>query len=161
MIILDEEDDQHPKIASPLPLHVRTHRPTTPTPSLPDYETSQEQLKHDLRKRRPLSKRLKWALWGLAAYFVVTIAIGVPLIVIVSSIHHSCRRVTNFCQKTRDSDDQYRQTSLSSWFGLGDNSSLLPSIFNLGTDPVCVEEASNCNDWAEQDVYNGTVYNSQ
>jgi hypothetical protein len=91
MIILDDADDQHPKIASPLPLHVRTTRPTTPTPSLPDYETSQEQLKYDLKKRRPLSKRLKWALWGLAMYFVVTIAIGVPLIVIVSSIQDSCR----------------------------------------------------------------------
>lgn len=85
MILLDEEDGQLPKLDPPLPLHVRTNRPLTPTPSLPDYETSQEQLKYDLHKKKPLPKRLKWALWGLGTYFIVTVAIGVPVIVLVSN----------------------------------------------------------------------------
>lgn len=83
MIILDAEEEQYPKIASPLPIHAPTNRPETPTPSLPDYETSQEHLRTG-KWNKPMSRRLKWTLWGLATYFVVTIAVGVPLIVVVS-----------------------------------------------------------------------------
>lgn len=84
MIILDEDQEQFPKIASPLPVHPVVRRPATPTPSLPDYETSQEQEQQkESIKPKPRSRRWRWTIYGLIAYFVVTIAIGVPLIVIV------------------------------------------------------------------------------
>lgn len=65
-------------------------RPHTPTPSLPDYEASQAQLKPttqsfpEIQKQR--TRRRRWkkcALYTLVVYFVVTVAIGVPLIVMV------------------------------------------------------------------------------
>lgn len=99
MIILDEEEEQLAKLATPLPIHSRTNRPSTPSPSLPDYETSQVQQEQvrSKRWRTPLSRRWKWTLWGLAAYFVVTVAIGVPLIVVVRYTsflqHSSCAHV--------------------------------------------------------------------
>lgn len=84
MIILDEDEEQFPKIASPPSAHPVARRPGTPTPSLPDYETSQE---HEQQKASfklmPRSRRWRWIIYGLVAYFVVTVAIGVPLIVVV------------------------------------------------------------------------------
>ena len=85
MIILDEQE-QIPKLARPSLTHPRTNRPSTPTPSLPDYETSQELLRLDLMKKKPMSRRWKWTIYGLIAYFVVTVSIGVPLIVVVRLI---------------------------------------------------------------------------
>lgn len=145
MIILDEED-QDAKIASPLPLHVRTNRPSTPTPSLPDYETSQEQLKEDLKKRKPLSKRWKWALWGLGAYFVVTVAIGVPLIIV----------------KTRSRTESYMQGSMFSWTsGVNDTTSpSTPPVFNLGAFPICVDQATQCDMWTFKDKFDGHLWNA-
>ncbi|KAI0341945.1 hypothetical protein BDW22DRAFT_1420545 [Trametopsis cervina] len=145
MIILDEGEDRHPKIASPLPIHVRTHRPLTPTPSLPDYETSQEQLKEDLLKKKPLPKRLKWTLWGLGVYFVVTVAIGVPLLVV----------------KTRDDKDSYKLSNMISWFGPNNNSAIPPSFFNnFNALSVCLEESAECNGWKETDKFDGKLYNA-
>ncbi|KAI0812497.1 hypothetical protein BC629DRAFT_1473300 [Irpex lacteus] len=144
MILLDEEDGQLPKLDPPLPLHVRTNRPLTPTPSLPDYETSQEQLKYDLHKKKPLPKRLKWALWGLGTYFIVTVAIGVPVIVL----------------KSRADDDNYKSANLNSWYGVNGSNPILPPIFNLAALPVCLDDASDCDAWSTQDVYDGSLYNS-
>ena len=165
MIILDEEDGQNLKLDPPLPLHVRTNRPTTPTPSLPDYETSQGQLKGDPleQKRKVLPKRLKWALWGLGTYFIITVAIGVPLIVLVSCVPLSkISFLTHFCsQKSRSDDDSYRSSNMNSWYGINGSNPVLPPIFNLAALPVCLDDASNCSDWSEKDIYDGTLYSSQ
>ncbi|KAI0093256.1 hypothetical protein BDY19DRAFT_417605 [Irpex rosettiformis] len=144
MIILDEEDGQYPKLDPPLPLHVRTNRSSSPNPSLPDYETSQEQIKFNSPRKRHLPKKLKWALWGLGMYFVITVAIGVPLIVL----------------KSRSEEDDYRAPSLNSWYGINGSIPVLPPIFNLATLPVCLDDASKCSDWTDKDVFDGTSYSS-
>ncbi|KAI0695465.1 hypothetical protein BC835DRAFT_1306017 [Cytidiella melzeri] len=142
MIILDEEDDQRPKLEPPVPLHVRTNRPSTPTPSLPDYETSQEQLKLNLRNKKFISRRLKWTIWGLGAYFVVTIAIGVPLIIF--SRHKGSHK-----------------SSTVSWYGVNSSEPILPTVFKLAAYPVDVDDASVCDAWEDVDVYNGSFYSAQ
>ena len=87
MIILDDDEEQLPKLASPAPVHtlVRLTRLSTGAPSLPDYETSQRIQKLGLWRRKAQSRRWRWAIYGLIAYFVLTVAIGVPLIIVVSS----------------------------------------------------------------------------
>ena len=87
MIILDDDQEQLPKLASPPPVHsalIRLSRAATSTPSLPDYETSQKLHRVGIWKHKALSRRWRWAIYGLIAYFVITVAIGVPLIVVVS-----------------------------------------------------------------------------
>ena len=86
MIILDDDEEQLPKLASPPPVHalIRLPRTSTSVPSLPDYETSQKLHTLGQWKRKVLTRRWRWAIYGLIAYFVITVAIGVPLIVVVS-----------------------------------------------------------------------------
>ncbi|GJE92203.1 hypothetical protein PsYK624_083560 [Phanerochaete sordida] len=142
MIILDEDEEQFPKIASPPPVHPVVRRPGTPTPSLPDYETSQEQeqLKTTVKPGKRRIRR-KWIVYGLIAYFVVTVAIGVPLIVL----------------KTRHDGQSYKSPSMlypsqPSW----SNSSSIPG-FNLGETPVCVDSATACNSWVFKDKWQNGI----
>lgn len=145
MIILDAEEDQVPKLACPPPVHPVVRRPSTPTPSLPDYETSQEeeQLRKATWKPKPTSRRMKWAIYGLIAYFVITIAIGVPLIVL----------------KARRDDTNYKKSSMlypspSAW-GSTNGSSI--SGFNLGELPICVDDATVCDKWDIVDKDDGEM----
>ena len=92
MILLDgldkHSDPQRSKLVAESSVPVaRVH---TPTPSLPDYEASQAQLKPttlsypEIKEKR--TRRRRWrkcALYSLVVYFVLTIAIGVPLMVVV------------------------------------------------------------------------------
>ncbi|EKM54500.1 uncharacterized protein PHACADRAFT_196928 [Phanerochaete carnosa HHB-10118-sp] len=141
MIILDEDQEQFPKIASPPPAHPVARRPGTPTPSLPDYETSQE---HENLKTpfhvKPRSRRWRWFIYGLVAYFVVTVAIGVPLIVV----------------KTRHDSESYKTPNVlyPSPPQLGSNSS---TGFNLGATPVPVDSATQCNSWDFKDQWQDGV----
>lgn len=142
MIILDEDEEQFPKIASPPPVHPVVRRPGTPTPSLPDYETSQEQQQQKTTlKPSPRRRRLKWIIYGLIGYFIVTVAIGVPLIVV----------------KTRHDGQSYKSPSMlypsqPAW----SNNSSLPG-FNLGETPVCVDSATACNSWDFKDRWQNGV----
>lgn len=80
MIILDDDVEQLPKLASPPPVHslVRLTRLSTTSPSLPDYETSQKIQRLGTWRRRIMTRRWRWAIYGLITYFVVTLAIGLP-----------------------------------------------------------------------------------
>ncbi|KAL6310372.1 hypothetical protein BKA93DRAFT_721858 [Sparassis latifolia] len=80
MIILDEDDDpQQPKqLSDPSQPVVRA---STPTPSLPDYEASQAQHNRWWPNRSKARFR-RAALYALVIYFVLTVVIGVPVIVV-------------------------------------------------------------------------------
>ena len=156
MIILDEEEDQLPKIARPPPVRPVVRRPGTPTPSLPDYETSQEQEQQKAAfKRKPMSKRLKWTIYGLIAYFVVTVAIGIPLIVVVCSISSpvSFSRSQSLGQKTRHDEKSYKSPSMlyPSPPASGSSNGTGLAGFNLGETSICVDAATACNQWSSQD----------
>ncbi|KAF7792428.1 hypothetical protein EIP86_003465 [Pleurotus ostreatoroseus] len=148
MIILDDDQEQLPKLASPPPVHsalIRLSRAATSTPSLPDYETSQKLHRVGIWKHKALSRRWRWAIYGLIAYFVITVAIGVPLIVV----------------KTRKSSTTYKNPSLlypSPAYGVS-NSSI--SGFDLGTSALCVEEATACNSWVWKDKKSGSSLRAQ
>lgn len=96
MILLDgidkNDDEQHPPklVAEASSSSVPVARAHTPTPSLPDYEASQAQLRpttqsySDIQKKRTRRRRCrKYSIYILAAYFVLTVVIGVPVIVMV------------------------------------------------------------------------------
>ncbi len=96
MILLDgldkHDDEQHSSklVAEASSSSVPVARALTPTPSLPDYEASQAQLRpttqsySDIQKKRTRRRRCrKYSIYVLAAYFVLTVVIGVPLIVMV------------------------------------------------------------------------------
>ncbi|THG99360.1 hypothetical protein EW026_g2963 [Hermanssonia centrifuga] len=149
MIILDEVEDV-PKLASPPPIHSdlsRLTRAVTTTPSLPDYETSQEQHRSDAWKPKPLSRRWRWAIYGLIAYFVVTIAIGVPLIIL----------------KSRKSSKTYKSPSLlypaPAAYGSNINNSL--SGLDLGIGPYNVDAATACDIWSFKDRQQGNLMHAQ
>ncbi|KIP04224.1 hypothetical protein PHLGIDRAFT_37052 [Phlebiopsis gigantea 11061_1 CR5-6] len=144
MIILDAEEDQVPKLACPPPIHPVVRRPSTPTPSLPDYETSQEEehRKTDW-KPKPRSRRMRWAIYGLIAYFIVTVAIGVPLIIV----------------KTRRDDANYKTSSMlypspAAW---GSTNGSGTAGFNLGEMPICVDDATVCDKWDIVDKQDGEM----
>ena len=127
MIILDDDEEQLPKLASPPPVYtlVRLPRVSSPAPSLLDYESSQKLHKLGKWKRRALTRRWRWAIYGLIAYFVITVAIGVPLIVVVSLYRHttpgvysifwlvSCRRLGRVAQCTRTQASSIHRHSMA------------------------------------------------
>ncbi len=107
---LDKHDQQSPKLVAEASssFHPIT-RVQTPTPSLPDYEASQAQLRptsqflqlqiepqdrlrpttqsySDINEKRTRRRRCrKWTLYVLTTYFLLTVVIGIPIIVVVSS----------------------------------------------------------------------------
>lgn len=96
MILLDGLDKHEAPLADKnqagpsLPPVARAH---TPTPSLPDYEASQAQLKPTVlsypeiqEKRTRRRNYRRYALYALVVYFVISVAIGVPFLVIVSIV---------------------------------------------------------------------------
>ncbi|KAH8107883.1 hypothetical protein BXZ70DRAFT_913093 [Cristinia sonorae] len=82
MIILDDEQDQVPKLPDPIyyPPVVRSSS-RTETSSLPDYETSEAQHKA-IPWYKPRRKFWRVLVISLIVYTVLTVAIGVPLIII-------------------------------------------------------------------------------
>lgn len=98
MILPDDGDDW---IKDPSdPSATTTVRPPTPTYSLPDYEASQAQQNRSVGYKVPplpswpkKKKRRKWGrivMIALLIYFLLTVAIGVPILVVVS-VHHVFR----------------------------------------------------------------------
>ena len=88
-------------------------RPHTPTPSLPpDYESSQAQLRPttlsypQIQEKRTRRRRCRrYTIYALAAYFFLTLVVGVPILVVVrpsplSSFYFS---LTIFCEQCRNS----------------------------------------------------------
>ncbi|KAI0075104.1 hypothetical protein K474DRAFT_1676589 [Panus rudis PR-1116 ss-1] len=94
MIILDGDTEQLPKLADPAPTYAPVNRCTTPTSSLPDYDASEAQLL-ELKKeswskwnrRRPVSRCWRILVIFLLIYTFLTMAIGIPLLV-VKLRHH-------------------------------------------------------------------------
>ncbi|TFY81353.1 hypothetical protein EWM64_g2664 [Hericium alpestre] len=97
MIILEEEADQVPKLPNdpisassstspPIPLQAGgPARPYSPSPSLPDYETSeaQQQLLQRLRAKGTRSIRMLKAFWlATVVYLTLFVIVVVPLIVL-------------------------------------------------------------------------------
>ncbi|KAJ3555406.1 hypothetical protein NM688_g2595 [Phlebia brevispora] len=129
MIILDDDEEQLPKLASPPP----------------HYETSQKLHRLGIWKRKATSRRWRWAIYGLIAYFVITVAIGVPLIVV----------------KTRKNSTTYKNPSLlypSPAYGASNSS--IPG-FDLGTGPLCVDDATACDVWDFKDRKSGGLLHAQ
>lgn len=120
MIILDEADEPQ-KFPSDDSHSVR--RATTPSPSLPDYEASQSQAQH----REPQQQQGGWwwhrhskarmrraAIYGLIVYFIVTVVVGVPVIVVVSAINphpHSLESLISFTETAPPRPPKYLFTT--------------------------------------------------
>ncbi|KAI0374044.1 hypothetical protein BV20DRAFT_962000 [Pilatotrama ljubarskyi] len=145
MILLDgldkHGDSQAPKLvaeSSSAPVA----RPHTPTPSLPDYEASQAQLKPttqslpEIRRKRTRRRRCrKCALYALVVYFVVSVAIGVPLIVL------------KFKRKAQSKANPY-----GAW---NSNAPIPPKSVTLGDAPLRLSSAKSCNAWTVKDSPDG------
>ena len=94
---LDKHDEQpSPKlVAEASSSSVPVTRPLTPTPSLPpDYESSQAQLRPttlsypEIQEKRTRRRRCRrYTIFALAAYFFLTVVIGLPILVVVSTPH--------------------------------------------------------------------------
>lgn len=110
MIILDDSEDPFSDPDKLIADSRSVHRPATPTPSLPSYEISQsqaqavqcppEELEAQTHRQEPdqqqpekaarkcwpknAHRRFRRALlYALVVYFVITVAVGVPIIVVV------------------------------------------------------------------------------
>ena len=92
MILLEEETLQRPKLPfDPFPAHIVTpdssERPSSPNPTLPDYEASQAQHpsphKHKFYRRLWQSRVGKLISYAFAIYSAVFIVIGIPAFVLV------------------------------------------------------------------------------
>lgn len=97
MIILDNEAEQHPKLAQPIPAYtIPVNRCSTSNSSLPDYDASEALHHYDASEalhQKPLKppKRRISRLWKIVicvvfVYCFLTLAVGVPLLVVVSAI---------------------------------------------------------------------------
>lgn len=96
MILLDglDKHDVQPSpklVAEASSSSVPVTRPITPTPSLPpDYESSQAQLRPttlsypEIKEKRTRRRRCRrYTIYVLAAYFFLTVVIGLPILVVV------------------------------------------------------------------------------
>ncbi|KAJ2986477.1 hypothetical protein NUW54_g9752 [Trametes sanguinea] len=147
---LDKHDNSDPQSSTKLVAQssVPVTRVHTPTPSLPDYEASQAQLKPtplsypELQKKRSRKRRWrKCALYSLLVYFFLTIAIGVPLIVV------KLRR------KAYTKANPY-----NSWSA---GNPLPPKTINLGDAPLRLSSAKSCNTWSTADTPDGPLLRSE
>ncbi len=91
MIILGDDEAQLPKLTNLSPVYSPpVNRCTTPTNSLPDYETSEAhwQNQDDGKwKEKPRNyRRWRLILISLIVYSLLTLIIGVPLLVLVGQI---------------------------------------------------------------------------
>ncbi|KAH9892569.1 hypothetical protein C8Q73DRAFT_746417 [Cubamyces lactineus] len=150
MILLDgldkHSDPQPPKLVAESSVPVaRAH---TPTPSLPDYEASQAQLKPttlsypQIKEKR--TRRRRWrkcALYSLVVYFFLTIAIGVPLIVV------------KLKRKAYTKANPY-----DAWSG---NPPIPPKSITLGDAPLRLSSAKSCNAWNVEDQPDGPLLRSE
>ena len=88
MIILDDDQAQLPKLSTLAPVYTpAVNRCTTPASSLPDYETSEAQhIDTGKWREKPRSyRRWRLAFICLIAYSLLSLIIGVPLLVVVST----------------------------------------------------------------------------
>ena len=161
MIILDD-NEQQPKIDYPPSLHVRTNRPSTPSPSLPDYDASQEHFKAKIEEKRPLSKRMKYTLWGLGIYTGLSLVVGLILVLVSLCQSHDTASHPHHCLQVYQ---PWRYGSAVSYWplqSLYQNASCdsTASLFNIATSPMSFKNISRCNDWQSQDVFDGSRYNA-
>ena len=89
MIILDNEAEQHPKLAQPIPAYtIPVNRCSTSVSSLPDYDASEALHQKPLKPpRRRISRLWKIVICVVFVYCFLTLAVGVPLLVVVSRKH--------------------------------------------------------------------------
>ncbi|KAI0780066.1 hypothetical protein C8Q74DRAFT_1367850 [Fomes fomentarius] len=164
---LDKHDQQSPKLVTEASssFHPIT-RVQTPTPSLPDYEASQAQLRptsqflqlhiepqdrlrpttqsySDINDKRTRRRRCrKWTLYVLTTYFLLSVVIGIPIIV-VKMKHKSILRTAN---------------PFSSW---EDNAPIPPKSITLGDAPLRISAAKSCNSWNVKDRPDGSMFLSE
>ncbi|RPD68608.1 hypothetical protein L226DRAFT_318034 [Lentinus tigrinus ALCF2SS1-7] len=147
---LDKHDDEHqaPKLVAEASTSYPVARAHTPTPSLPDYEASQAQLQPttlsypDIQKKRTRRRRCrKYTIIALATYFILTVVIGIPIIVV------------KLKRKTSLKSNPYQ-----SW---EDNSSPPPKSINLGDAPLRISAAKACNSWNVKDRPDGSMFVSE
>ncbi|KAI0775705.1 hypothetical protein BD413DRAFT_282621 [Trametes elegans] len=152
MILLDgldkQGDPQGSKAVAESSSTVPVARAHTPTPSLPDYEASQAQLKPtihsfpEIQKKRTRRRRCrKCALYALVVYFVLTIAIGVPIIVV--KLKRRAYAKANPYDSWTNSDP------------------IPPKTVTLGDAPLRLSSARSCNSWSLADSPDGSLLRSE
>ncbi|TBU56370.1 hypothetical protein BD310DRAFT_882682 [Dichomitus squalens] len=154
MILLDGLDKQDGQPSSKLvaeasPSIIPVARVHTPTPSLPDYEASQAQLRpttesySEIKKKRTRRRKCKRiTIIVLAAYFVLTTVIGIPIIVVKAK------------QKLKVKSNPY-----TSWGA--DTTPVPPKSVQLGHTPLRISAAKSCNTWNVKDRPDGPLLMSQ
>ncbi|KAI8993029.1 hypothetical protein BD414DRAFT_293618 [Trametes punicea] len=152
MILLDGLDKHDEPTSSKLiaqSASVPVTRVHTPTPSLPDYEASQAQLKPtihsfpEIQKKRARRRRCrKCALFSLVVYFILTIAVGVPLIVV----------------KLKRKAYAKERNPYSTWSG---GEAIPPPSITLGDAPLRLSSAKSCNAWSSTDSPDGPLLRSE
>ena len=163
MIILDDDEEQLPKLATPPPVHSVVRFPRPSSPSLPDYETSQKLHRLEQWKRKILTRPWRWAIYGLITYFVITVAIGVPIIIVVRSSHSPrCHRISRRAlQKTHRNSSTYKNPSLLYPSPSSSPANSTVAGLNLGIGPLCVADATSCNTWDYVDSDDGSLLQAQ
>ncbi|KAH9832174.1 uncharacterized protein C8Q71DRAFT_777702 [Rhodofomes roseus] len=162
MIILDDSEDPFSDPDKLIADSRSVHRPATPTPSLPSYEISQSQAqgvqcppeeleaqthRQEPDQQQPEKAARKWwpknahrrfrraLLYALVVYFVITVAVGVPIIVV--KLRHRASEHSPFPPKGGSS------SSLSL---ISDSATTLPKSLAVG-----------CNAWTEHTPSSSTL----
>ncbi|OCH95153.1 hypothetical protein OBBRIDRAFT_884223 [Obba rivulosa] len=144
-MILPEDGDDWFKDPSDPSATTTVRRPSTPT-SLPDYEASQAQQTQYKVPSLPTWPKKKKRRWGrivlimLLIYFILTVAIGVPILVVKLQGH--------------DPDDSYANAS-QPWQRWAPPTviPISPGLNSMATaTPMDPEDAVACNSWADSDL---------
>ncbi|CAL1707661.1 unnamed protein product [Somion occarium] len=141
MIILDNDAEQLPKLASPTPAYSPpVNRCSTPTSSLPDYDAS-EALHHEIVKprRKHISRCWRVVICIVFVYCFLTLAIGVPLLVVKL--------------KSRDPEPA---PPPSVWSPQQANVIAIPGQ-ELADNPPAFEDEDDCDRWTVMDRMHGKM----
>ena len=174
MILLDgldkhDSEQQRPKLVAEASTSYPVARVHTPTPSLPDYEASQAQLQPttlsypQIQKKRTRRRRCrKYTIYALATYFVLTVVIGIPIIVVVRPFSPCLPSTSQRCfcclQKLKHKAT-LKSNPFSSWDDNGGG--LPPKSINLGDAPLRISAAKSCNSWNVKDRPEGSLFVSE
>ena len=123
-----------------------------------DSESSMEK-----RTRRRRCRR--YTIYALAAYFFLTVVIGLPILVVVCPLFLSISPISpcDLCprslyQKLKKDKTLVKSNPYQPW---QDNSPLPVNSITLGDAPLRISSATACNSWDVMDEPDGTMFMSQ
>ncbi|KAK7687029.1 hypothetical protein QCA50_009529 [Cerrena zonata] len=135
MIILDNETEQHPKLAQPIPAYtIPVNRCSTSSSSLPDYDASEALHQKPLKPpRRRISRLWKIIICVVFVYCFLTLAVGVPLLVVKLKEHYP-----------------KSASAPAGWSPQQANVVVIPGM-ELANNPPAFEDEDDCDAWTKVD----------